>query len=426
MRKTLTFTAVSAAVLAAALLSGANASAVEMQVLIGGQPARLSAWPHAPYLSVGSLNELREHYETIRPYLPDGPFVMENQWVVPLPGADFRLFPEDPEYIETFSPNGEYAALVKRHPAGPVFPRTSQHLRVMKTTGETLWEMEDGPWEVVATDDGHIVGQVEDIRAPIGVAVYDAAGACLCTRSPLFTERPRWSYAAELRVLSAPAMVLALGMEGVCALSVTGDVLWQYTVPDTDQRPQITWVDRDPLGRGLFAVIRYPRDVSVELLDPGTGQVTATLLSHQPIPFPESLSLMGTHAALRSWPTGLGLLDWRTGELVCHTNELEGQTPIPTDGPATASDSPPRFACALGAGLDLTVFDDNGKCVWWTMMTPEFTRLVISSAGSTLCALNTRGRVRDPDEPAEFLGAVLFHVEVSPSSGLRPRYRSGQ
>ncbi len=397
---------------AAVWLMGAYAATTE--VTIGGETVQLQSGPHVPFMSVGTLEQLREHYDTVRPFLPRGPFVMEGQWVLPAPEGGFRLFPEDPERDEVFSANGEYVAVVKPYRGMGISP-TSEYLTVMRTNGEVLWEMEKGPCRVWVRNDGYTIGQMTPIHLIPILEIYDLAGQCVKRIEEVFDPPGLAFDGGRIYLHESPPLLLGRSMKQIVAMEQTGEVLWRHTLPDGGPGYGISSTGLDPLGRGIYLVVGNhgdsveKRNTSAWLVDLETGERTQTLWDQQDIHFPSRFSTGGGYAICSGTQGGVGLIDWARGELLFFKNVMpDGRRVWVSKGDASdAADDPPRLVAPLGAGLGTSIFDASGNRIWSTSIKLGYAKNYLSPDGRTLGVAKTTS---SPLEPLQLLGVVLFHV----------------
>ena len=404
---------------AAVWLMGAYAATTE--VTIGGETVQLRSYPHVPFMSVGTLEQLREHYDTVRPFLPRGPFVMEGQWVLPAPEGGFRLFPEDPERDEVFSANGEYVAVVKPYRGMGISP-TSEYLTVMRTNGEVLWEMEKGPCRVWVRNDGYTIGQMTPIHLIPILEIYDLAGQCVKRIEEVF-DPPGLAYdGGRIHVHESPPLLLGRSMKQVVAMEQTGEVLWRHTLPDGGPGYGISSTGLDPLGRGIYLVVGNhgdsveKRNTSAWLVDLETGERTQTLWDQQDIHFPSRFSIGGGYAICPGTQGGVGLIDWAKGELLFFLRQID----VPYLGTADvrvvfgdasdACDDPVRLVAPLSRGLGTSVFNRDGDRIWAVSIDLEYAKNFLSPDGRVLGVARTTSGFA---APTVLLGVLLFRIDDS-------------
>ncbi len=421
--------------LASATLWLRSAYAATTEVTLGGETVQLRSYPHVPFMSVGTLEQLREHYDTVKPFLPRKLFVMEGQWVLPAPEGGFRLFPEDPDLIEVFSANGEYVALVKPYRGMGISP-TSEHLTVMRTNGDVLWEMEKGPCRVWVTNEGTVIGQVTPDDMGLALDVYDADGQRVNQIEEVFDPPRLGGGPTWLHLIEEPPMILIQGRTQVVAMRQTGEILWRHTLPEDGPAHAISSTGLDPLSRGVYLVVGNDgdsverRNTSAWLVDLQTGERTQTLWDQQDIHFPSRFSTGGGYAICSGTQGGVGLIDWAKGELLYFLRQIEvpylGTTDVRvSEGDASdAYDDPVRLVVPLSRGLGTSVFNRHGERIWAVNIDLEYAKNFLSPDGRILgVACTTTGF----SGPIELLGVLFFHIDESNTgTPQQPRGNSGR
>ena len=389
------------------------------EVTIGGETKQLFTAPHAPYMSVGTLEQLREHFDTVQPFLPQMPFVMEGQWIIPGRDGGFRTFPysDAPDVVEWFSSNGDYVAQVTRRPRVSLefSAADSEHIRVMTTDGDLMWEMSDGPYDVHVLDDGRVMGFTKSRnRRNASMTLHGRDGSQEVHVEEVFdADVTRNPYAnLHLQFISDPPLLLVKRLsEQIVAISLDGRILWRFTLPydrTTGHRHMLGDTGLDPLGRGVYVqTARVGGGTSVEMLDPATGEARQPLWRHEARRLPRFLSPQGKYAGTTD-REGIGIVDWATGEQLFLRRYMDdGTVLIATQGSASSvSDDPPRLVVPLSRGLGVSVFDASGERIWWCHINVGgYSKNYLSSDGRTLGVARTTSRW-----PITLYGVLLFEL----------------
>ena len=119
----------------------------------GAEPAR-----QAPFLTISTLQQLRENYKAAKDYLPAYPVIMDGYWVIPGGKDSPRTFPNVEGEQELFSPNGDYVAVIRPHFYFDQQGELSDRVRFMRTDGTLMWYLSPAPWRVLPLDDGTSLG----------------------------------------------------------------------------------------------------------------------------------------------------------------------------------------------------------------------------------------------------------------------------
>lgn len=367
-----------------ALLCGPLTWAHEIEVTFGGVKQTITSTPHKPYLVIGSIRELRQHYGEIKDVLPPMPFMMEGQWILPA-GRGFRTFPHKDGYIETFSENCTYAVRYRPDHTG-LAERPSEDFALIRVGRGVQWRADEGPPYPMVTDDGHVIAKVSPREGPLRMTIHGPNGDLLATYDgPRDRLKPElWS----LTPIPSERFVIARWMHDLIAVDYEGNVVWhKQLTPEKDKfpNPLLSSVSPDPLGRGLIRVtLPEGRRHLVEIVDPRTGDPLWTL-THGPVSPPKIFSRNGRYAvALRRRPD-LVVLDWLTGtELFGHV--VTPDVPYSRWGVPALSESP---LCLVVRTADdfttSTVIDRDGQTLWRCTTDLGVLYHVISADASQLC-----------------------------------------
>ena len=382
------------------------AKAAEVEVSLGGQKKTIWTYPHKPYFSLGTLEELKEHYQMVKPFLPPMPFRMEGKWVIPGPNDTFRTFPDDPRSAEIFSPDGSYVVLLDSELQGEY--AVTKRLRLMTNGGDVLWEKNGGPLHVVVTNDGYIIGQLSDNHAGSTV-IYDRAGQ-IVKALEVFTPRADNKFAlTNMRLIPQERLALIWRDRELVAVSYTGEILWRYTVAieENDQFVSITNPNIDPLKRGIYVPIQSYKTSTIKILSSKNGSVEGMVWQNQPFTIPRVFSPEGKYAGLPNWDS-IGLVDWRNGQMLfLKSTAADGiEYSIGYGDSSSVSDNPPLYAAHLVNGD--TVLDADGRKVWSVNVSKlGYHKTVLSGDGQTLAllAMKTNSGILQ-----ELTGILLYKI----------------
>ena len=141
----------------------------DLKAVLAGAERTIWSRPHRPFLCVGSLEQLRQHFHLVKPFLPKMPFKMENKWVIPSADGTFRMSAVN----GGFSPNGDYVVQIEPRRDVFEFPPNSRRIRLLTSEGKLLWEKEWGPTSALVTDDGRVIGDNIAGHQPLALVIYD-------------------------------------------------------------------------------------------------------------------------------------------------------------------------------------------------------------------------------------------------------------
>ena len=374
--------------------------AAEVEVSLDGQKKTIWTYPHKPYFSLGTLEELKEHYQLVKPFLPPMPFRMQGKWVIPGANDTFRTFPDDLNLIEAFSANGDYVALVELERMAET--ATGKHLKLLTTDGKLLWEMDGGPSEALVTNTGQVVGRMW-FNAPLSLSFYDVDGNIIKTLPKVFQPEtsPNQGFLTQI---SQEKLFLVRELKELVAITYSGEVLWRYSPPseDGDRTVLIGESGLDPLGRGIYVPLSYGNGTtSIVILNPQTGEAVGAVWNKQPLSIPRYFSPSGRYAGTVRWD-GIDLVDWKTGQVLFTKTPTERDPDIIADyGDASSiSDNPPRFALSA-----IRVFDETGKQIWSLKIENiGYYKAKISANGDNVAAV-----VMNP-QTLELKGLILYKI----------------
>lgn len=390
------------------LLAAAPLLAVTVNTVDG--PEEMSILPVPPDLTIGSVEQLREHYDEVRGALPPMPFLFGTQWLVPDGEGGFRTLESRAGWFEQFSPNGQF---IVRSGAGNREPNdrgeVTRPIEVARTDGTLLWSLEQGPTYVWLTDEGLLHGLfAEPYRhRPQRFVTFNLEGRVVQRFGrPLETapeSRVQYLAGVQLFILSAGEMV---------AVTTSGEVRWKLRAEDVgDTYPLVASFGEDPLGRGLWLRVSHTmgRTSSLLIIDAATGQVVETFAHHEDAPVPLAFSADGTLLA-----TTDGLMDWRTGEWLFRygrDDQIDGH-PFGLGSNAACSVDPARLAGELYFGWKSNVFDANGQRIWHRNLdVGGVIRHHLNASGSMLCiSVSRRETAGDPPEARPIRSLLFFRL----------------
>ena len=396
------------------LLSCLMASADQIEVNFSGEKRVIRTEPHVPYLIIGSLEQLKQHYSEVKNLLPPMPFLMEGKWVIPGQGETFRTFPRNPAVREIFSPNGDYIVTTELEEAFE-FPRYSK-MTLMTTDGTTLWQKEQAPPYALVTNDGRVIGRSQ-YNENLSLTFFGRDGEEIKQVKEVFQPGLAMPYRGNLRLIPSENLLLAREFKQLTALNYDGEVLWRYTVPKDVPKGMIFKSELDPLGRGIYIQIGYGDNTSsVYLVDVKTGDVTGSIWENKTWILSDYFSPSGEYMAI-AYRDELGLLNWRTGEMLFLNKNLgevapllQGKEVYVTAGGADVSDAPPSFVVPLADGLGTCIIGATGQIIWRCDIRSGYARNFLSADGKTLSIVSTRPSMSEP-EAVE--GLLLYKVEPS-------------
>ncbi len=345
------------------LLAAGPLPAVTVNTVDG--PEEMSILPVGPDLTIGSVEQLREHYDEVRDALPPLPFRFGDQWLVPDGEGGFRTLESRAGWFEQFSPNGQFIVRSGERDREPnLRGEVTRPVEISRTDGTLLWSLEQGPTYVWPTDEGllHGVFSLPYLGLPPRRFVtYGLEGRVIGS----FGTRFQVTTTTRVRYLPRLNLFIVQDRE-ILAVTTSGEVRWRLGAEDVgDRYPLVASFGEDPLDRGLWLRVSHTmgRTSSLFIIDAATGEKVETFAEHEDAPVPNGFSADGTLAA-----TVIGLMDWRTGAWLFRygrDDQIDGHQVV-LGGYSTCSVDPVRLAAEFSSGRRSNVFDESGRRIWYT------------------------------------------------------------
>lgn len=374
-------------------------------------PEEMSILPVGPDLTIGSVEQLREHYDEVRDALPPLPFRFGTQWLVPDGEGGFRTLESRAGWFEQFSPNGQFIVRSGERDREPnLRGEVTRPVEISRTDGTLLWSLEQGPTYVWPTDEGllHGVFSLPYLGLPPRRFVtYGLEGRVIGS----FGTRFQVTTTTRVRYLPRLNLFIVQDRE-ILAVTTSGEVRWRLGAEDVgDRYPLVASFGEDPLDRGLWLRVSHTmgRASSLFILDAVTGEVVETFAEHEDAPLPLGFSADGTLAA-----TVIGLMDWRTGEWLFRygrDDQIDGH-PFGLGSSSACSVDPVRLAGELHYGWRSNVFDANGQRIWHrNLVVGGVLRHHLNASGSMLCiGISRRETAGDPPEARPIRSLLFFRL----------------
>jgi len=344
----------------------------------GAEPAR-----QAPFLTISTLQQLRENYKAAKDYLPAYPVIMDGYWVIPGGKDSPRTFPNVEGEQELFSPNGDYVAVIRPHFYFDQQGELSDRVRFMRTDGTLMWYLSPAPWRVLPLDDGTSLGWASCPFLDMVLEVRDAAGRVTRTVTGIFGRVPGMN--AELRVYSNPPVVLAAAPELIVGIDLSANVLWRFPQVPEVNGPWLLILGVIPnTGELVMGSGRSRGARSIHVVDVLSGELRRAYEWQESIPFPAVFSPSGRYG-LCAHTGPLRVFDFAQGMFVLEHMANKWGRGITAYAPRCAvAESPLRVAygdnetAVLGAGAELLWLSEKG---------PVPTQRIFSADGQTLAVI---------------------------------------
>ncbi len=384
----------------------------EIEVTFGGVKQTITSTPHKPYLVIGSIRELRQHYGEIKDVLPPMPFMMEGQWILPA-GRGFRTFPHKDGYIETFSENCRYVVRCREAPVWMGRMKHCKEITVQRVGGPVLWQADEGPIYPKVTNEGHVIGTIGPMDGPLHLTIQARDGSLVASvKEPLVLGPGWWS----VLPVNRERVVIAWSMHRLLAVDYDGCVRWRRQlspVPGAYPFPVFADAALDPLGRGLCVISKdIDKLDQLEVVELQTGK-QRQVLAEGAVRLPSAFSPSGRYAV--AWDSGdLVALDWASGTPLFRIADF-----AVTDRPPEArlrggyfavSDAPVHLVVRRDHNITTTaVVNQDLTAVWRCRTSLDMVRHIVSADATELNIVSVSF------DGSETYGMLLYRLPRQPN-----------